>query len=135
MKEKRNIIFTIIATLLISLILFSIYEYNISQPIFKINNCLFSINGGLKNNSDDFKELLGDEIGYIDTKTYLVPKNNNEGFKIPKKSKVYSINKDYVDIYSYSVIIEIEGDYYIASLYIDNKEFTSKYLDIFDENF
>ena len=135
MKHKKAIILTVIFTLLISLILVSAYEYNTSQPILKINNCLFSINGGLENNCDDFKELLGDEIGYIDEKTYLVPQNNNEGFKIPKKSKVYIINKDHADKYSYSVMVEIEDNYYIASLYIDNKDFTSKYLDVFDENF
>lgn len=133
MKNKKIIYSLVIFILIIGVYLG--YTYKISDPIFRINDSSFSILGGIKNEADIDKDIIGADIGDISKQVYSSPKNNGDGFKIVKESKIYLVEDAKKGNYDYSVIIKIEDKYYIASLYIENKDFTTKEIEKFKNNF
>ncbi|MEG1142955.1 MAG: hypothetical protein RSE41_11045 [Clostridia bacterium] len=131
MKNKNLIAIIAIITILM-IIIIGIYKQK--NPIFMINDIKFSVQGGLKNNFNNTSEILGNKIGKISKETILIPKNDEEGFKVKKNSNIYNIKKEYKEIYPYSIIIEIDNKYYISDLYIDDPYLTTEYLEKFNKN-
>lgn len=88
-------------------------RWQATPPRFALNGITYTLTSQLPAEPDaSYTGLRGEQVGAITQERYVLPVGNNQGFKIPPGSKVYSVKRDapeFREEYRYCLILEV-GD-------------------------